>query len=140
MEQNWDTEEFIEDRFPVDIRVSMQLDCEVTQDGFRTDSLRSLLSNNIRLSARKSLLFKVSDILVTEPYDIYWKVLNRGDIARKKNCIRGQIIKDGGKMQKMEKTSFRGEHIVECYCIKDGVVIAKDRIYVPIKAEGSDDD
>jgi hypothetical protein len=140
-EQNWDdTEEFIEDKFPVDIRVSMQLDCEVTQDGFRTDSLRSLLSNNIRLSARKSLLFKIRDILVTEPYDIYWKVLNRGDIARKKNCIRGQIIKDSGKMQKTEKTSFRGEHIVECYCIKDGVVIAKDRIYVPIKAEGSDDD
>lgn len=34
--QSWDdTEEFIEKKFPVDIRQSMQLDCEVKQNGFR---------------------------------------------------------------------------------------------------------
>lgn len=29
-----DTEEFIEDKYPVDIRYSLNLDCTVTQDGF----------------------------------------------------------------------------------------------------------
>lgn len=29
-----DTEEFIEDKYPVDIRYSLNLDCTVTRDGF----------------------------------------------------------------------------------------------------------
>ncbi|WP_257884546.1 hypothetical protein [Sulfitobacter sp. CW3] len=35
-------------------------------------------------------------------------------------------------MEKIERTNFRGDHIVECYAVKDGVVVAKDRIHVPI--------
>lgn len=140
-EQSWDNpEEFIEDKFPVDIRESMQLDCEVKQNGFREFFLSDMLSRRIPLMTRKSLRFEVKDISATEPYDIYWKVLNRGDAARKKNCIRGQIIKDDGLMQRTESTSFRGDHIVECYCVKDGVVVAKNRIHVPINGEQNNDD
>lgn len=43
-------------------------------------------------------------------------------------------------MQKIESTNFRGDHIVECYCVKDGVVVAKSRIHVPIVLEGKQDD
>ena len=89
---------------------------------------------------KKSLRFEITDVSVPEPYDIYWKVLNRGDAARKRNCIRGQIIKDDGLMQRTESTSFRGDHIVECYCVKDGVVVAKNRIHVPINGEQNNDD
>ncbi len=139
--QSWDdSEEFIEDKFPVDIRESMQLDCEVKQNGFREFFLSDMLARGIPLMTKKSLRFEITDVSVPEPYDIYWKVLNRGDAARKRNCIRGQIIKDDGLMQRTESTSFRGDHIVECYCVKDGVVVAKNRIHVPINGEQNNDD
>ncbi|MFN4908638.1 MAG: nucleotide-binding domain-containing protein, partial [Bacteroidota bacterium] len=139
--QSWDdTEEFIEDEFPVDIRESMQLDCEVKQNGFREFFLREMLARRIPLMTKKSLRFEITGISAAKPYDIYWKVLNRGDAARKRNCIRGQIIKDDGLMQRTESTSFLGDHIVECYCVKDGVVVAKNRIHVPINVEQNIDD
>lgn len=139
--QEWhDTEEFIEDRFPVDIREAMNLDCEVKQDGFRTYFLSRMLAKKTPLLPKKSLLFKVTEISTGEPYDIYWKVLNRGEAARKRDCIRGQIVEDEGWMQKKEHTRFRGNHVVECYCVKSGVVVAKDRILVPIVAGQGEDD
>ena len=139
--QGWDdTEEFIEDKFPVDIRESMQLDCEVKQNGFREFFLREMLARRIPLMPKKNLRFEITGVSAAKPYDIYWKVLNRGDAARKRNCIRGQIIKDDGLMQRTESTSFGGDHIVECYCVKDGVVVAKNRIHVPIDGGQNDVD
>ena len=34
---------------------------------------------------------------------------------------------------KLEPISFDGPHFVECYIIKDGVCVARDRVDVPIK-------
>lgn len=62
-----------------------------------------------------------------------WKVLNRGEEAKRRNCIRGQIVLDDGKERIDEYSSFNGEHLVECYIIQNGVVVARDRIYVPIE-------
>lgn len=139
--RNWDdTEEFIENKFPVDIRFEMKIDCEVKQNGFRKFFLSEVLRRRIPLRSNKSLAFKVDEISVREPYSIYWKVLNRGDEAQRRNCIRGQIVPDEGRLEKTESTNFRGDHVVECYCVKDGVVVAKDRIHVPIVADGSDYD
>ncbi len=39
-----DTEEFIEDQFPVDITEPVTIDCEVTQDGWRPTWLREMLA------------------------------------------------------------------------------------------------
>lgn len=61
-----------------------------------------------------------------------WKVTNRGEEAIRKDCIRGQIVADNGNEIRVESTNFRGEHFVECYIIKDGIVVAKDSIDVPI--------
>jgi hypothetical protein len=139
--RNWDdTEEFIENKFPVDIRFEMKIDCEVKQNGFRKFFLSEVLRRRIPLRSNKSLAFKVDEISLREPYSIYWKVLNRGDEAQRRNCIRGQIVPDEGRLEKTESTNFRGDHVVECYCVKDGVVVAKDRIHVPIVADGSDYD
>jgi hypothetical protein len=129
-----DTEEFIENSYPVDIRYTLKLDCEVKQAGFRTQFLREMIANRWPLFARKDLEFRVSQISVPPPFLIKWKVLNRGEVAQRKDCIRGQIVSDGGRMSKTESTNFRGDHVVECYAIKDGVVVAKDRIHVPIQA------
>ena len=87
----------------------------------------------MKLPPKRSLAFKVMNINVPEPFEIKWKILNRGDTARQRNCIRGQIVDDGGNMQRVETTNFAGDHIVECYAIKNGVVVAKDRIRVPIQ-------
>lgn len=132
IDQYNNTEEFIEDKFPVDIRHNLEIDCNVSQNGFRTALLRVFLLNKRPLSVKKDLKFFVSDSDIQEPYSIYWKVLNRGPRAIAKNCIRGQITEDGGRREQIESTSFSGEHIVDCYAVKDGVVVAKDRIEVPI--------
>lgn len=132
--RSWDdTEQFIEDKYPVDIRYNLQIDCEVSQNGFREHTLLYMLQQRIPLFAQKKLLFRVTAIDVPGDYHLEWKVLNRGEIARQKNQIRGQIVRDGGQRQKEERTSFKGEHIVECYAIRNGVVVAKDRIDVPIQ-------
>jgi hypothetical protein len=36
-----------------------------------------------------------------------------------------------------ERTSFRGEHVVECYIVKDGIVVARDIIGVPISTNAA---
>ena len=137
--QSWkNTEEFIEDEFPVDIREYLKIDCEVKQNGFRKFFLREILKRRIPLKSRKDLLFKIKEISVHQPYEIYWKVLNRGEEAKQRDCIRGQIVPDRGYERKKEQTDFYGDHIVECYCVKNGVVVAKDRIHVPIVTDGSD--
>lgn len=127
-----DTEEFIEDKFPVDIRYNLEIDCRVSQNGFQTALLKAFLIRKLPLSIRKDLKFFVSDSDIPEPYTAHWKVLNRGPRAIAKDCIRGQITKDNGRREQSESTSFSGEHIVECYAVKDGIVVAKDRIEVPI--------
>ncbi|MGE3320527.1 MAG: hypothetical protein AB7I18_14655 [Candidatus Berkiella sp.] len=132
--QSWrNTEQYIDDLHPIDIRHNMKLECEVSQNGFRDNFLTKMIAQKIPLLTNKSLHFKVMEIDVLEPYQIKWKVLNRGVEAKRKDCIRGQIIPDNGHMEQKESTSFKGEHIVECYAIKDGVVVAKDRVDVPIQ-------
>lgn len=128
-----DTEQFIEDYYPLDIRCHLKLECEVSQDGYRVDLLRSMLARKLKLSPKKQLNFYVAEIDVPGEFIIKWKVLNRGAEAEQRDCIRGDIVLDKGFRKKQEKTSFIGEHIVECYAIKNGVVVAKDRIHVPIQ-------
>lgn len=129
------TEEFIEDMFPVDIRYSIRIECEVSQYGFRTILLRAgrgLGIKRLNVFKSKSLKFWVVDQNIKGIYHVYWKVLNRGPEAIRLDKIRGQIEDDSGNKTKKERSDFRGEHVVDCYAVQDGVVVAKDRIHVPI--------
>ncbi|WP_078125922.1 nucleotide-binding domain-containing protein [Leptospira alexanderi] len=130
------TEQFIEDQYPIDIRYDMSIDCNVNQDGFRENTLRQMIEKKYPLQPKKTLEFRITSINVPGSYEIYWKVLNRGEEARKRNQIRGQIIKDSGNYEKVEQTLFKGDHVVECYAIKNGILVAKDRIHVPISLNG----
>jgi hypothetical protein len=129
-----DTEQFIEDLFPVDIRYDLRIDCDVEQNGFRKIRLLEMLTNKFPLLVSKSLTFEIIRNEVPAGHLIYWKVLNRGPEAIRKDIIRGQIVADTGQRQKSETTSFRGDHVVECYAVLNGVVVATDRIHVPIQA------
>lgn len=126
-----DTEQFIEDEFPVDIRYSLGIDCTVTQNGFRPDTLRNMLARRAWLRPQKTLDFQVTECDVPQTFKYKWKVLNRGQEAEKRNEMRGQIINADSPTHR-ESTKFRGEHYVECYAIRNGVVVARDHIDVPI--------
>jgi hypothetical protein len=62
-----------------------------------------------------------------------WKVKNRGEEASQRQQLRGEIsINTNNRRERVESTSFPGEHYVEVYAIKDGVCVARERIAVPI--------
>lgn len=72
------------------------------------------------------------DIDVAIVFDaIWWKVRNVGEIAERKNEIRGQIEKKWWNY-KTEDTMFGGPHFVECYVIKNGECVAMQWIQVHI--------
>lgn len=129
------TEEYIEDKYPVDIRYNLRIDCIVEANGYMTQKLTEILLHNPRIPRMRSLRFKLDRCDVPEPYEIKWKVRNVGDEAERRNCIRGQIVGSnmrGGKQRK-ESSDFYGPHYVECYIIKNDIVVARDRIDVPIE-------
>ncbi len=92
------------------------------RNGFPTFALENY-GNKVRKG--RSLEFHVTTT-VPKPFQIYWKVRNGGADAFSKNALRGEISQDDGRQQKTESTLYRGKHYVECYVVKDGVVVAKD--------------
>ena len=127
-----DTEQFIESFYPIDLQYELNLECKVTQDGFRPANLRDMIMNHIWLKPNKKLEFYITNTDLPTPYSLKWKVCNCGEEAKKRNCIRGQIIDGTSSNTREEYTVFRGEHYVECYALYYGVVIAKGKISVPI--------
>ena len=135
------TEEFPENVFAaIDIRNNIRIDCQVEQSGFRPASLREMISKRTLLMPRKKLTFSVVETDIPSDYGLFWKVRNRGQEAINRDCIRGQIVADEGHKKKVEHTKFKGDHVVECYALVDGVVVATDRIHVPISANQEDYD
>lgn len=125
------TEQFIEDLFPVDIKYDLYIDCKVTQNGFVDKLLSVIIRQNSWLSRNKSLKFFIDKTDIRGEYDIYWKVRNVGYEAERRDMIRGQIERTNNK-EHNERTDFRGEHYVECYLVQNRVCVARGRIEVPI--------
>lgn len=73
-----------------------------------------MLKNKIILKNNLKLEFLIEETDVRKPYDIYWKIRNKGNIEKEKDCIRGQIVKINKSIHR-EETQFRGEPYVECY-------------------------
>lgn len=126
-----DTEEFIENLVPVRLAYELDLDCMVTQGDKSIGCLKKMRRNYKPLVPGYVLHF-VGKTNTPEPYQVLWKVLNRGPIAVERDCVRGQIFSTP-KICNDETTDFKGDHYVECYIVKDGVCVAKSRIDVPIK-------
>lgn len=123
-------EQFIEKIFPVYIMYSLKIDCEITQNGFRTGLLSEFIKKKFMIKQNRKLKFMIVENNIPKPYDIYWKVRNVGYEAIRRNCIRGQIKKGIDYLN--ESTNFYGPHYVECYIIKDGICVARDKISVSI--------
>ena len=64
------------------------------------------------------------------PYKVFWKVKNVGVEAEKRNMLRGEIYEKGNSI--VEHSNFFGKHYIECYIVKNGVCVAKDKVDIPI--------
>lgn len=124
-------EQFIEDYYPQNIRYTLDIDCKV-KDQNQSTWLSGLLRRRLRLPRERKLLFEVTFCDVPAPFGLKWKVLNQGEEARERNMIRGQILDDNGSQCLQETSDFYGDHFVECYAIKDGKLVARAHVSVPI--------
>lgn len=130
-----DTEEFIEDMYPLDLKQYLQLSCVVEGDGFRRMPVLKFLKNYFPafggfLPHGFKITCSVEWTSVSEPDAILWKVRNVGPEAKRRHEIRGQI-KDRGQSI-TEYTKFYGYHYIECYIIKGGKCVALERVEIPI--------
>lgn len=123
-----DTEEFIEDRMECTDRYKAKISCMASGNGFLPHPL-SFFINKGWLPHNLTMTFTVKHN-VPGDVEIFWKVKNVGETANLRNNIRGQIVK--GKDYITEHTNFYGPHYVECFIVKNGTCVARDRIDVPI--------
>lgn len=129
-----ETEEFIQYLMPVNYKTQYEvdLDCKVTNKSGKTIGwLQSMIQKREVLLPNHNLEFRARTN-VPRPFSVYWKVKNRGEKAKNNDCIRGEIIHTN-RLEHTENTSFKGNHYVECYIVKKGVCVAKNRINVDIK-------
>ena len=124
-------EEFIEDSHKIVLTHQIELECRV-RDDLITKFLSKICSGNLRIQHQHKLNFFIKSSDIQEAYELKWKVLNQGHTADRKKDHRGQILDDDGSKTRNETATFFGDHIVECYAIQNGIVIARDIITVPI--------
>ncbi|HDS1132011.1 SMODS domain-containing nucleotidyltransferase [Stenotrophomonas maltophilia] len=130
---SYDQEQFIEERFGIDVRYTLEVEAELREGTNISDRLRQALRRRECVPLGRHLRFYVAECDVPRPYMIAWKVRNQGQIAISKKMLRGEITFDkDGLEQKYETADFSGEHYVEAYAIKDGVCVARGKIKVPI--------
>ena len=111
------------------IQHSIKINAKVIQNGWQPFTLRG---SSKPLRKQRKLEFRVDHCDVPQPYSLKWKVKNTGREAIESNDLRGEITDDLGWYTKKENTKYAGAHYVECYVIRDGICIAKDRLDVPI--------
>ncbi|WP_318458646.1 SMODS domain-containing nucleotidyltransferase [Photobacterium leiognathi] len=128
------TEEFIEDKYHVELKNKITIDCEVKNDAI-TCFLSRLIDSGDQLLTNRKLKFSIVETDILGDYELKWKVLNQGPEAERRNIIRGQIMNDNGSKVLNESADFYGAHYVECYALQNDIVIARDHIKVPISEE-----
>lgn len=133
--QYTDTEEFIEDLYPVYEQYDVKIDCKVSGNGFTVMTISDYLSKYAPIFKKFipykfSVACKIGYTNCPSHDKVLWKVLNVGEEAECRNDIRGQIQDRGKKIT--ETSNFIGAHYIECYLIKDGVCVAIGHVDVPI--------
>jgi len=126
-----ETEEFIQNKFPVKTQYQLDLECKVTKNKKDIGWLQLMLRQRKILLPGYDLEF-MAFTNVPSPFKVFWKVKNRGRVAKMEDSVRGQIVQTDS-LKHSESTSFKGDHYVECYIVKNGICVAKQRIAVPIK-------
>ncbi|MCW3106492.1 MAG: hypothetical protein JWQ09_998 [Segetibacter sp.] len=132
-------EQYLESTYGIPISLNpayqVKIDAQISQPGYRAKSLSEFVREKLRLKRFKSITFKIKKNNVPDYDEIRWKVRNFGEEAQAINQLRGEISLDTGKRERTETTKYFGDHLVECYVIKNGVCVAMDRVFVPIGFE-----
>ena len=126
-----DTEEYIEELYPLSLSYSCKVSCIVSGNGWRPTLLTkflSILPHYLPYNFEIRCTMDYTDC--PQPYKIFWKVKNVGPEAERRNQIRGQIVEKGKTI--VEHSNFYGNHYIECYIIKNNMCVAKERINIPI--------
>lgn len=126
-----DTEEYIEELYPLCLSYSCKVSCIVSGNGWRPKLLTeflSILRHYLPHNFEIRCTMYYTDC--PQPYKIFWKVKNVGPEAERRNQIRGQIVEKGKTI--VEHSNFYGNHYIECYIIKNNMCVAKQRINIPI--------
>ncbi|KUO78002.1 MAG: hypothetical protein APF81_17415 [Desulfosporosinus sp. BRH_c37] len=68
---------------------------------------------------------------VSMPNKVKWQVVNTGEDARGKACLRGGFEDSNvGRNTRSEGTEYTGSHYVQCFIIKKGQCVGKSNIFV----------
>lgn len=143
-----DNEMFIENFYSVKDLVSTEIEikCQryISKDNFKKSTHVNCYSNekfNLTKNKDEQLCFSINTI-VSEPYKLFWKIKNNGNYAIQNNNLRGEIhygnnkeslADDPNSFKRYERISFKGNHYVEAYLIKNDKCIAKSRFNVTIE-------
>lgn len=111
-------------KWPASLTHEVTIEARATRQGWRT--LLSKLGFK-KITKRYSLRFEAKT-KVREPYEVYWQVVNTGTEAESRGQLRGSIFQ-GGLVQK-EDTEYTGFHWVECFIVKDGILVARSGEFV----------
>lgn len=126
-----DTEQFIEDLYPVNLSYRCSVSCHVSGNGWRPKPLSEFITMLKHFLPHN---FEIKCVMVDtncpQPDKILWKVKNVGPEAERRNQVRGQIIQKGSSI--VEHSNFFGNHYIECYIIKNGICVARKRLNIPI--------
>ena len=77
------------------------------------------------LEKHGSLRFEATTT-VSHPYKVYWQVVNTGKDAEKAKCLRGNFEHfERGGLTKSERTLYKGTHSIECFIVKDNILVAR---------------
>lgn len=126
-----DNEQYIEELYPVNLSYYCRVSCIVSGNGWRPKPLIELLSILKRYLPHNFEIRCTMDYTnCPPPYKIFWKVKNVGPEAARRNQLRGQIEEKENCI--VEHSNFFGNHYIECYIVKNGVCVAKERISIPI--------
>lgn len=108
----------------------MQTSQKVTIEGrAERQGWRTLVSTSgfKKIAKHYSLRFEAKTN-VSWPYEVYWQVVNTGPDATAQNGLRGQIVSGFGTHK--ESTLYQGFHWIECFIVKDGVLVARSGEFV----------
>jgi len=101
----------------------------VKRSGFRPGTYSS---NGPTLPKHSTLLFEASTN-VPGPYKVYWQVVNTGREAEAAQGLRGGFnegIVMSGNLTKEESTLYTGKHSIECFIVKNGLLVARSGQFI----------
>lgn len=97
--------------------------------GFRTEEFGS---DGAVLPKHASLRFEAATN-IPFPHQVYWQVVNTGSEAEAASGLRGgfdQGIVSSGRLVRDETTLYRGTHSIECFVVKNGLLVAKSGQFI----------